>query len=198
MHKIIVLTALLSVPTLVATAATEIYVFSDERGGMHFSDFRRHDGYKRFYPKVPLVRRPRVAARRRESRLAWDGVIAKVGRSHGIAPGLVKAVIHAESDFDPRAVSHKGARGLMQLMPATAQALGVDDPFNPWQNIEAGARYLASMIQRFGGDLSLGLAAYHAGERAVRRYNGIPPYQETRKYVERVLSLRGRYDAHFR
>jgi soluble lytic murein transglycosylase-like protein len=110
----------------------------------------------------------------------------------------VKAVIHAESAFDPRAISNKGALGLMQLMPGTAQQLGVDDPFNPWQNIEAGVRYLSSLIERFDGDLSLGLAAYHAGERTVRRYSGIPPYRETRNYVRRVLTLHRRYDADFR
>ncbi len=83
-------------------------------------------------------------------------------------------------------------------MPETARQLGVDDPFNPWQNIEAGTRYLSSLIQRFDGDLRLGLAAYHAGERAVRRYKGIPPYKDTRRYVKKVLRLRGRYDADFR
>ncbi len=129
---------------------------------------------------------------------AWDRVIARAGRNHGVSPGLVKAVVHAESAFDPDAVSHKGAQGLMQLMPATARQLGVDDPFDPWQNIDGGTRYLSSMIQRFKGDLSLGLAAYHAGERAVRRYSGIPPYRETRRYVKKVLSLHKRYDADFR
>jgi soluble lytic murein transglycosylase-like protein len=125
-------------------------------------------------------------------------VIAWAGKSHGLSPGLVKAVIHAESAFDPGAISSKGAQGLMQLMPGTARQLGVDDPFNPWQNIEAGVRYLSSLIERFDGDLSLGLAAYHAGERTVRRYSGIPPYRETRNYVRRVLTLHRRYDADFR
>ena len=123
-------------------------------------------------PSVPSVLRSRASVRRRWSRFAWDGVISIVGRTYAVSPGLLKAVIHAESGFNPRAISSKGARGLMQLMPETAQALGVDDPFNPWQNIEAGTRYLSSMIQRFGGDLSLGLAAYHAGGRAVRRHRG--------------------------
>ncbi len=173
-------------------------MFADARGVMHFSDRRHHEGYHRFKYSVPSLLRSRATVRRHWSRFAWDGVISIAGRSYGVPPGLLKAVIHAESGFNPRAISSKGARGLMQLMPETAQELGVDDPFNPWQNIEAGTRYLSSMIQRFGGDLSLGLAAYHAGERAVRRYNGIPPYKETRKYVKKVLSLRGRYDAHFR
>jgi soluble lytic murein transglycosylase-like protein len=125
-------------------------------------------------------------------------VIRWAGQSHGLSPALVKAVVHAESLFDPYAISTKGALGLMQLMPRTADQLGVDDPFNPWQNIEGGTRYLSHLIQRFQGDLSLGLAAYHAGERTVRRYSGIPPYRETRRYVSRVLTLYRHYDADFR
>ncbi len=197
-HRVIVWASLLCVGVSTPTRAADVYVFADTRGVMHFSDRRPHKGYHRFVPSVPSVLRSRASVRRRWSRFAWDGVISIVGRTYAVSPGLLKAVIHAESGFNPRAISSKGARGLMQLMPETAQALGVDDPFNPWQNIEAGTRYLSSMIQRFGGDLSLGLAAYHAGERAVRRYNGIPPYEETRNYVKKVLSLRGRYDAHFR
>ena len=196
--RIVVLTSLLCVLGTPAANAAEVYVFADGKGGMHFSDRPRHAGYERFVPTVPSLLRSRARIRRRWARYAWDGVISIAGRSHDISPALVKAVIHAESAFDPRAISSKGARGLMQLMPETARELGVDDSLNPWQNIEAGARYLSSMIQRFDGDLSLGLAAYHAGERAVRRYQGIPPYKDTRRYVKKVLSLRGHYDADFR
>ncbi len=197
-HRIVVLASFLCVLTLSAAVTAEVYVFADARGVVHFSDRRHHAGYRRFEPAVPALMRPRARVKPDWSQLAWDGVIAKVGRSHDVSPGLVKAVIHAESAFDPRAISSKGAQGLMQLMPETSRQLGVDDPFNPWQNIEAGTRYLSSLIRRFDGDLSLGLAAYHAGERAVRRHNGIPPYRETRRYVEKVLSLQGRYDANFR
>ena len=187
------------VGSLSAPAQAQIFVFTDGRGVMHFSDVRRHAGYR-------LHGRPEEAKAADDGASfepgtpprAWDGVIRWAGRSHGLAPGLVKAVVHTESLFDPRAVSSKGARGLMQLMPATAEKLGVDDPFNPWQNIEGGTRYLSYLIQRFEGDLSLGLAAYHAGESVVRRYSGIPPYRETREYVTKVLALFRHYDADFR
>ncbi|ACX52402.1 Lytic transglycosylase catalytic [Ammonifex degensii KC4] len=104
-----------------------------------------------------------------------------------LPPGLVEAVARAESGLNPRAVSRAGAMGLMQLMPGTARALGVTDPFDPVQNVEAGARYLRQLLDRFGGDLRLALAAYNAGPGAVERYRGIPPYPETQAYVEKVL-----------
>ncbi|MEW5762278.1 MAG: lytic transglycosylase domain-containing protein [Bacillota bacterium] len=103
--------------------------------------------------------------------------------------GLVEAVARAESGLNPRAVSPAGALGLMQLIPGTARALGVADPFDPVQNVEAGARYLRQLLDRFGGDLRLALAAYNAGPGTVERYRGVPPYAETRAYVEKVLAL---------
>ncbi|MFQ5513410.1 MAG: lytic transglycosylase domain-containing protein [Myxococcota bacterium] len=179
----------------VAPAAAQIYVYTDESGVMHFSDVPRHAG---FHPYSPAIRPGRRGVVRPRGPRAWDGVIRWAGRSHGLSPALVKAVVHTESLFDPLAISLKGALGLMQLMPDTADALGVDDPFDPWQNIEGGTRYLSYLILRFHGDLSLGLAAYHAGERAVRRYSGIPPFPETRRYVSKVLTLYRHYDADFR
>lgn len=110
---------------------------------------------------------------------------------HGIPEQLIRAVIRVESGYNPRAVSRKGARGLMQLMPDTALVLGVRDSFNPRQNIDAGVRHLRGLIERFDSDLRLALAAYNAGEQAVLTYRGIPPYQETRDYVNRVLELLG-------
>lgn len=118
----------------------------------------------------------------------WSPFIEEQSRLHGLDPKLVKALIRVESSFDPRAKSKKGAMGLMQLMPATARDLGVTDAFDPQQNVRGGVTYLRRMIDRFGR-MELALAAYNAGPEAVARYGGIPPYRETRQYVDRVLSV---------
>lgn len=123
-----------------------------------------------------------------------DAHIRASAARHGVPARLVAAIIEAESDFDPRAVSRKGARGLMQLMPETASSLAVRDAFDPYANIDAGVRHLRRLMDRFDGDLPLVLAAYNAGENAVATYGGVPPYRETRRYVARVLRRYG-YDA---
>jgi hypothetical protein len=112
---------------------------------------------------------------------------AKVALRHGLDPDLVLAVVGVESGFRPEAVSPKGAQGLMQLMPETATALGVQDAFDPAANLDAGVRHLGSLLTLYGGDVARALAAYNAGEGAVARHGGIPPYRETRAYVRRVL-----------
>jgi hypothetical protein len=117
----------------------------------------------------------------------YDPVIWEAAQKHKVDYALVKAVIKAESNFDPLAISRAGAKGLMQLMPATAGDLGVNDSFQPEDNIHGGVRYLRYLLDLFGGNLRLALAAYNAGENAVFRYNGIPPYKETRTYIQRVL-----------
>jgi soluble lytic murein transglycosylase-like protein len=117
--------------------------------------------------------------------------IDEAARRHGVPVKLVSAVIRAESGFNARAVSRKGARGLMQLMPATASMLGVQNSFDPRQNIEGGVRHLRMLIDRFPGNLPLALAAYNAGERAVAQYGGIPPFAETQDYVTKVLTFYG-------
>lgn len=119
---------------------------------------------------------------------SFDELIHSVADENGVDPRLVAAVAKVESGFRPDAVSSAGAMGLMQLMPATAQALGVTDPFDPQQNLEGGARYLKSLLQRFGDNPTLALAAYNAGPGAVAAYGGVPPYAETQKYVDAVLS----------
>jgi hypothetical protein len=119
-------------------------------------------------------------------------LVAEAARRHGLDPALVLAVVSVESGFRPDAVSPKGARGLMQLMPATAASLGVADPLDPTANVDGGARHLRGLVARYGGDLQKALAAYNAGEGAVDQHGGVPPYSETRSYVSKVL---GRYRA---
>lgn len=127
-------------------------------------------------------------------RAAVEALIADAALRERIDPTLVRAVVQAESGFNPRAVSPAGAKGLMQLMDGTARALGVSDSFDPAQNVGGGTRYLREMLARFG-DERLALAAYNAGPGAVTRYGGVPPYAETQRYVAKVLELRDRYRA---
>ncbi len=116
-------------------------------------------------------------------------IVQEISVEHGMDPRLVHAVVTVESGYNPRAVSRKGAQGLMQLMPDTARRLRVKDPFDPEENVRAGVRELARLIDRYVGDLPRALAAYNAGEGAVDRYRGIPPYRETRQYVRRIMTL---------
>ncbi len=124
---------------------------------------------------------------------AYRDEIASAASEFGIDPALLRAVIHAESAFNPNAISDKGAQGLMQLMPATANDLGVGSPFDVGQNIRGGAHYLALLLKQFNGDVRLAAAAYNAGAQNVQKYSGIPPFDETRVYVERVATLHKRY-----
>ena len=118
-----------------------------------------------------------------------DRLIETHSQRQDLDPDLVRAVVRVESSFNPHARSRKGAMGLMQLMPATANSLDVDDPYDPEQNLRGGTTYLRRMLDRFGGDLELALAGYNAGPEAVDRYRGLPPYPETHAYVDRVLRL---------
>lgn len=126
---------------------------------------------------------------------AYRDEVASAAKEFAVDESLVRAVIHAESAFNPQAVSHKGAQGLMQLMPDTAGRFGVSDPFTVGQNIRGGVAYLAWLLKRFKGDQALAAAAYNAGEGAVERHGGVPPYSETQRYVDRVAVLAQRYQA---
>jgi hypothetical protein len=123
----------------------------------------------------------------RKAEQSFRPIIMQVSIRHNVDPALVKAIILAESRFNPKAVSYKGARGLMQLMPRTARGLGVDDIFNPEHNINGGVKYFKRLLDRFDGDVKLALAAYNAGTRKVLKYNGVPPYNQTKKYIKKVF-----------
>ncbi len=120
---------------------------------------------------------------------SFDSLISDAAKRYQLDPALVKAVVHTESNFDPQAVSRSGAQGLMQLMPATAASLGVEDSLDPADNVDGGARYLRQMLNRYDQNVSLALAAYNAGPGAVDRYGAVPPYAETQRYVPRALAL---------
>lgn len=124
-------------------------------------------------------------------------LLLAAARQEGVPPALLAAVVDQESGFNPRAVSKAGAKGLTQLMDGTARSLGVKDPFDPWQNLVGGARFLRAMLDRFHGSVPLALAAYNAGPGAVESYHGIPPYAETQTYVRRVLGFYQQYTAQF-
>lgn len=139
---------------------------------------------KRFIAALKNTRQKPVEAK---SNSVYDSYIRIASAKHQMDPELVRAVIRQESNFNYRDISHKGAQGLMQLMPDTAKKLGVQDAFDPWENIHGGTRYLRMMIENFNGDLPKALAAYNAGPSVVKKYGTIPPYQETQGYVKNVL-----------
>jgi hypothetical protein len=120
--------------------------------------------------------------------------IMQAAQTYDVDPSLIKAVIQTESSYNPKAVSTSGAQGLMQLMPATARWLGIEDSFDPAMNIDGGVRYLKLLLDRFGGNVKLALAAYNAGSRYVRKYKGVPPFPTTRIYIKKVLKYRERFE----
>jgi hypothetical protein len=166
---------------------SEVYHFTDENGVSHFTNMPSDP---RFQP-LPGGPRPPRSDGDPKSR-PYESMIVKVAARHAVDPDLLRAVIKCESDFNHLAISRAGAQGLMQLMPDTARLVDVDNPFNAGENIEGGAKYLQYLLSSFD-DVRLALAAYNAGEGAVRRAGGIPPYRETRNYVSAVLSQYERY-----
>ena len=175
--------ALVVLLVVVLPVQADIYRYIDENGVMHFTNAPTSSIHKF---KIYLKEKPKVIQRYSSSE-KYDALISDASERYGVSFPLLKAIIKAESDFDPQAVSKKGATGLMQIMPENFKPLGIRDPFDPWQNINAGARYFKQMYDRFKGKLTLSLAAYNAGPTAVDYYKTIPPYEETEEYVRRVM-----------
>jgi len=165
--------------------AAGIYKYVDRNGTIHFTNVPTNSRYKL------ISEDPDTYASVESTR--FDGLIKEIAYRYDVKPALVKAVIKAESGFDPDAVSKKGAQGLMQLMPETSSDLAVDDPFHPRDNINGGVKFLKQLMERFNHNLHLTLAAYNAGPEAVAKYDGIPPYEETQHYVKKVLAYYDRY-----
>lgn len=194
--KLITLAAGLSALCLPGYAeADTIYTFRSPDGTPLFTDRSvMPGGYELLSVRKGWDFTPRALST--DMRDLYDLEIQYAARSHGVEPALIKAVIHAESLFDRHAVSRVGAQGLMQLMPQTAAFLEVSNPFDPRQNISGGTRFLSYLMERFDS-LEHVLAAYNAGEGNVRRYGGVPPFEETRRYVRKVQELLPRYRAQF-
>lgn len=180
----------------VSSGRADIYQFTDRDGVVHYTNVRpRGAGWNVVVrgdtdgPSRPTATRDRIPARDRspDRYSRYDSHIHEAARLYQLPESFIRAIMRVESDFDPNVVSRVGAMGLMQLMPGTASHMGVRDPFNPRENILGGVRYLRVLANGFNGDLVLTVAAYNAGEGAVMRYGGVPPYDETRRYVQNVL-----------
>ena len=179
-----------------APACADIYRYEAPDGTLHFTDAPTDNRFKVFMRDIKKDRKLRTAfklPRFAGNQAEYEPIISSYSRQYGVDSSLIKAVIHAESGYNPNAVSPKGAQGLMQLMPKTAQGLKVADSLNPSDNIRGGVRYLKFLLDTFKGNESLALAAYNSGLGTVAKYGGIPPYQETQQYVTKVLSYRNNY-----
>lgn len=185
----LLLLCLVLVVILPSALPAHIYKYIDADGVVHFTNTPTTQGFVLFmreksrHPKRGGPPTPKV----------YDPIIKKAGQAYGVEAALIKAVIKAESDFNPRAVSKMGARGLMQIMPENDRFLDISNPFDPSQNIMGGTRYLGQLLTRYDRKLALALAAYNAGPTAVDRYQRIPPFKETINYVKKVMALYERY-----
>lgn len=180
-----------------SSVSADIYRYEDDDGIVHFTDAPTDRRFKIFMRDLKKDKQLRTKMQFASSvnPAEYDQIISSCSAKYGVSPYLIKAVIHAESGYNPNAVSRKGASGLMQLMPATAKSLKVNNSFDPKDNVEGGVKYLRFLLDTFRGDVSLAVAAYNAGLTKVAKYGGIPPYNETRTYVNRVLSYMQSYQA---
>ena len=179
----------LSAVVFPTSSCADIYRYEDEEGVVHFTDAPTDKKFKIFMRDLRKDRQLRTHFRLTSGNpQEFEHLITAASAKYGVSASLIRAVIQAESGYNPQAVSRAGAGGLMQLMPGTAKHLKVADRFNPSQNVDGGVRYLKFLLDTFKGDVSLALAAYNAGLSKVAKYGGIPPYEETRTYVSRVLS----------
>ena len=168
---------LMSLFVVIPPADADIYRYVDASGRVHFTDTPTHGRYDMYMKEEAPVK---------ASNRSYLDIIRRHATSYQLEEALVKAVIKVESDYQPRIVSSKGAQGLMQLIPQTAKDLKVSNPFDPYENIRGGSEYLRMMLDLFNNDVELALAAYNSGPSTVKRYGGIPPYDETQKYVKKV------------
>lgn len=189
MQKFIALALALGVSAVLANAVfADVYVYKDKNGVLTFTNVPNHAGFRRVLREsnAQSAASPMVNA-------SYDDLIQTASGRYHLDPDLLRAVIKAESDFNARARSQKGAMGLMQLMPETARLHNIGDAYDPGENVEGGARHLRMLLDRYEGDLELSLAAYNAGSAAVEKHRGIPPFSETREYVRRVLRFYDTY-----
>ena len=173
---------LFSIISTAVTAHADIYMYIDGQGVLHFTNVPTSKKYSLY-----LKERTFKSVDQNHTD-KYDHIITRASRRHGISFPLLKAIIKVESNFNPRAVSKKGAKGLMQLMPDNIRILKIKDPFDPSENIMAGARYFRELLERFNGKVQLTLAAYNAGPNRVDRYQRIPPYKETENYIKKVMA----------
>lgn len=199
MHRLIITITLLSTLSSLSYA-DNLYVYRDQNGSALLTNKRVADGSYRqekvtYYPNTNVhsynnwgSNEASVLPSYSKSKDAYDHIIRNAAQMYGVSEGLIKAIMHTESGFNPSAKSPVGAQGLMQLMPATAQRFNVSNAYDPVQNIHGGVKYLSWLIKRFKGNTQLALAGYNAGEGNVDKYGGIPPFRETQDYVRRVMS----------
>lgn len=169
------------------SARADVYMYIDQNGVVNFTNVPTSSDYKLYIKEKPKKIRSHFNSKK------YDVVIRKAQQRYGVDFSLIKAVIKVESEFNASAVSRKGAKGLMQIMPMNYKALSIKDPFDPMQNVMGGTYYLKILLKRYQNKLPLALAAYNAGPDAVDKYRAIPPYPETQKYVKKVMKTYSQY-----